>query len=116
MAGHALWHAGDRQRANVVLDNALATMATLPRVRGDGYGEMDVAIHVLRGDRERAIEALGEAIDAKWRDNWWRFRYPFYDAMNEEPEWRALIAELEADAVSQRERYAESVVRNEPLF
>jgi TolB-like protein/DNA-binding winged helix-turn-helix (wHTH) protein/Tfp pilus assembly protein PilF len=116
LAGHALWHAGDRQRANVVLDNALDTMATLPRVRGDGYGEMDVAIHVLRGDRERAIEALGEAIDAKWRDNWWRFRYPFYDVMNEEPEWRALIAELEADAVRQQERYAESEARNEPLF
>jgi hypothetical protein len=91
-------------------------MATLPRVRGEGYGELDVAIHVLRGDKDRAIEALREAIDARWRDNWWRFRYPFYDVMRDEPEWRSMIDELAADAVRQRERYAELAAEGAPLF
>ncbi len=116
LLGHALWRLGERERANVVLDRSLAAMATLPRVRGEGYGEMDVAIHVLRGDRQRAIDALRDAIDAKWRDNWWRFRYPFYDVMNDVPEWRSLVAELEADAVAQRTRYAELIAEDAPLF
>ena len=116
LLGHALWRLGDRQRANRVLDRALAAMATLPRVRGEGYGEMDIAIHVLRGDKQLAIDALRDAIDARWRDNWWRFRYPFYDVMNDEPEWRSLVAELESDAQAQRKRYAELAAEDAPLF
>ncbi|MEM9532775.1 MAG: hypothetical protein AAGA23_17785, partial [Pseudomonadota bacterium] len=101
----ALWKLGEQDRANNMLDRALAFMTTLPRVRGDGHGELDVTIHVLRGDQVKAVDALREAMDAGWRDNWWRLRYPFFDVMAESPTWRTLVAELETDAIRSRERY-----------
>ena len=70
LAGQALWKLGEQDPANAILDRALAFMTTLPRVRGDGHGELDVTIHVLRGDHSKAVGALRAAMDAGWRDNW----------------------------------------------
>jgi TolB-like protein/Tfp pilus assembly protein PilF len=101
LAGYALYATGQKERANSVLDQALDYMKTIDRVRGDGYSELDVIIHVLRGDKQKAVLALREAVDAGWRDNWWRLRYPFFEVMLDEPEWVELMTEIEADIALQ---------------
>ena len=114
LAGYALYASGDLERGNRLLDLALRYMGTVHRIRGEGYSELDVTIHVLRGDKASAVSALGDAVLSGWRDNWWRLRYPFYDVMLDEPRWVEWIRELEADAQRQRQWFERH--KNDPLF
>ena len=114
LAGYALYATGETERANTLLNLALAYMGSTHRIRGEGYSERDVIIHVLRGDRQKAINALRAAMDSGWRDNWWRLRYPFYDDMLDEPAWVELMTELEADIAGQRQWFEEH--KDDPLF
>jgi hypothetical protein len=77
-------------------------------------GAWDAFIHAVRGDKQRAISALRDAIDIGWRDYWWRLRFPVYESMREEPEWLALIHDIEADIADQRQWFEEQ--KNNPLF
>jgi TolB-like protein/Tfp pilus assembly protein PilF len=114
LAGYSLYASGEQERGNILLDMALTYMAGAHRIRGEGYSELDVIVHVLRGDKQLAIQALEEAIDIGWRDNWWRLRYPFYDVMEDEPEWNRLVSDLEADIAAQWQWYEEH--KDDPLF
>ena len=105
---------GQLNRANYLFDHVLETMQSMHRVRGPGYDEMDVFIHAARGEKRKAISALREAIDMGWRRGWWVLRLPIYDAMREEPEWIALLDELEADIARQRQWYEDH--KDDPLF
>jgi TolB-like protein/Tfp pilus assembly protein PilF len=114
LAGYALYKKGETGLANELLNLALSYMAGTHRIRGEGYSETDVIIHVLRGDKVKAIDALRDAIADGWRDNWWRLRYPFYDVMEDEPEWQLLVSELEADIAGQWQWYLDH--KDDPLF
>ena len=64
----AIVHVKDEQgRRDVLLLAMEARLATMHRTRGKGYGILDAYIHGMRGDRERAIASLPEAIDVGWR-------------------------------------------------
>jgi hypothetical protein len=74
-----------------------------------GYRIADVRIYALRGDRQKALLALRQAIDEGWRSSW---RYDLnYDSalesLHDEPEYRAMIAEIEADMAEQLARVRE---------
>ena len=103
MASWALWESGDQERSNYLFDEQLAWMETTHRTRGDGYGASDVLIHVLRGEKQKAIVALRDAIDTGWREDWFYLRFPVFDIMLDEPEWVDLLTELEADIARQRQ-------------
>jgi TolB-like protein len=105
---------GWSERAHYLAGQALETMQTMHRTRGVGYSFLDVPAHTIRGDGPRANSALRDAIDSGWRTYWWMLRTPAYDSVNLGPEWRALIAELEADMAEQRRWYYEH--RDDPLF
>jgi tetratricopeptide (TPR) repeat protein len=114
LAGYSEYSNGEKEKGNALLDQALEHIATIHRVRGEGYSELDVTIHVLRGEKQKAIGALRDAIDTGWRDNWWRLRYPFYNSMLEVPDWVELITELEADIAKQRQWFEDH--QDDPLF
>ena len=97
LVAQTLYVDGQLDRANYLFDQALATMRSMHRIRGPGYGTWDVFIHAARGEKQEAISALREAVDMGWREDWWRLRFPYFDSMREEPEWIGLLAELEAD-------------------
>ena len=42
----------------------------LPRLGVGGYGIADVQIHALRGEPQKALRALRQAIDEGWRGFW----------------------------------------------
>ena len=114
MTAWALWETGNRERANYLFDGLLAWMESTHRTRGPGYGATDVFVHVLRGENQKALAALRDAIDTGWRENWWRLRYPIYDVMLEEAEWVTLMTELESYIARQRRWFEDH--KDDPLF
>jgi TolB-like protein len=104
-----------QERANELFEHVLAATRSRHRTRGLGYGTLDVFIHTVRGDKQKAISALREAVDMGWREDWHHLLYlPFYESMRAEPEWIELINELEADIARQRLWYEEH--KDEPSF
>ena len=118
----AIHHAnGETQQRDVQLLAMEKQIATMHRIRG-GYGAIDVYIHAMRGDRDRAIAGLREAIDMGWRatmppflHNWWTLRQDWkLGSLRQDPEFIALMNELEADLHAQRQWYEEN--KDKPLF
>ena len=103
-----LQHTGEGERAKALLDRSEAYYRTIPRMGSSGYGIADVAIHALRGDTSTALAKLREAEQAGWR--WlWRYRRdydPLLDSIRNEPEFKAIFADIERDMAQQRARLA----------
>jgi len=120
----AILHAnGETQRRDVLLQAIEEQIATMHRVRGAGYGILDVYIHAMRGDRDRAIAGLREAIDVGWRvtwprprnDSWWKLRQDWKLAnLHQDPEFITMMNELEADIRRQHQWYEDH--KDDPLF
>jgi len=120
----AILHAnGETQRRDVLLLAVEERTATMHRIRGVGYGILDVYIHAMRGARDRAIAGLHDAIDVGWRaapwdpweNAWWTLRRDWKLAnLREDPEFIALLEELEAEIAKQRQWYEDH--KDDPLF
>jgi hypothetical protein len=59
--------------------------------------------------------ALRQAIDESWRASWWYFlKYdPALESLHDEPEYQAMVAEIEADMATQLARVREMERRGE---
>ena len=55
------------------------------------------------------MSALRQAIDEGWRDLWWYFlkHDPILESLHDEPEYQAMVAEIEADMAEQLARVRE---------
>ena len=69
-----------------------------------GYGFTDVQIHALRGQKAQALAALREAERAGWRGAWRYYRDfdPNLASIRNEPEFKAVFADIERDMAQQR--------------
>jgi len=114
---------GETQRRDVLLLTLEERIATMHRTRAVGYGTLDVYIHAMRGDRDQAIAGLREAINVGWRvarpfpleNCWWMLRQDWKLAnLHQDPEFIALMNELEADIRRQRQWYEDH--KDDPLF
>ena len=97
---------GREEDAERLLDKSLAHIEKMPRMGIYGYGLADVEILALQGRDEEALVALRSGIDEGWRSNW---RWLIVDNRNldsikDTPEFRAIIADIEADMAAQLER------------
>lgn len=103
---HALLKTGDPVRAGQILASAEASLKG-PRKIGFGIdGIADVRIHAVRGDKAKAIAALRAAYQAGWRGPLWRMARdvdPQLGSIRNEPGFKAVFVELEADMRRQRE-------------
>ena len=66
-------------------------------------------IYALQGDKQKALSALRQAVDEGWRDSW---RYSLehdsaLESLHGEPEYQAMVAEIEADMAAQLARVRE---------
>ena len=61
-------------------------------------------IHALRGDKGKALGALREAERAGWRSEWRYLRdfNPNLASIRNEPEFKAVFADIERDMAKQR--------------
>ena len=104
-------HAGDKVQAELLLSLVETELPHWPRAGASiwGYGIADVALHALRGDKERALAALQEHVKTGTREMWrWELLYnPNLDSIRETPEFAAFVAEMEADMAAQLARVRE---------
>ena len=100
---------GEQERADLLLDRSLQQIQGMPRVGRHGWGIADVQIYALRGEKQKALSALRRAIDEGWREKWWyqlKLK-PDLEPLHDEPEYQAMVAEIEADMATQLARVRE---------
>jgi len=100
-----LLRTGETDRAERLLGLSEAWNAGKPRQGNYGYGISDVEIHALRGDTAKALRALREAEQAGWRSSVWRYYRdfnPYLASIRDEPEFKAIFADIERDLAIQR--------------
>jgi tetratricopeptide (TPR) repeat protein len=104
-----LFKTGEEERANLLLNRSSQHIETVPRLSWSGYGISDVKIYAIRGDKQKALSALRQAIDEGWRSMWWYFlkQDPTLESLYAEPEFQAMVAEIEADMATQLARVRE---------
>jgi tetratricopeptide (TPR) repeat protein len=108
---------GEDTRARQLLDSSEGAIRRIPRLGLFGYGIADVRIHALRGDKAKALAALREAEQAGWRGPLWRFSRdvdPALAAIRDEPEFKAVFADIERDMALQRAKLAK-LTKDAPL-
>jgi tetratricopeptide (TPR) repeat protein len=100
---------GEQERADLLLELAFERIQALPRLGRWGYGIADVKIYTLQGDKQKAFSALQRAIDEGWRAFWWYYlkQDPTLESLHDEPEYQAMVAEIEADMAEQLARVRE---------
>ena len=99
-----LQHTGEGDRGNALLDRSEMYFKSIPRMGAFGSGFSDARILALRGDRARAVAALREAERAGYR-GWWQYYRdldPALASIRNEPEFKAVFADIERDMARQR--------------
>ena len=76
----------------------------LPRLSTGGYAWADVEVLALQGRIEEALSAMRNAIDEGLRVGWWELQKSLnLQSLWDEPGFKAMLAELEADMIERRE-------------
>nr|MCU0973543.1 hypothetical protein [Burkholderiales bacterium] len=104
-----LQKSGELEGAAKLLEASERVTRRLPRLGLIGYGVTDARIHALRGDKAKALRALREAEKAGWRGLLWRYYRDIdraLDSIRDEPEFKAVFADIERDMARQRAELA----------
>jgi hypothetical protein len=103
-----LQRTGEADRAAALLDAGERTIAEMPRLGLYGFGVADVEIHALRGDKAKALAGLREAERVGWRLGWRAARDTnlMLASIRDEPEFKAIFADIERDMARQRAELA----------
>ncbi len=100
---------GEQEHADLLLNRSLEYIQAMPRLGNHGYWFADAQIYALRGDKQKALSALRQAIDEGFRFLWWNFLKQdlSLESLHDEPEFQAMVAEIEADMAAQLARVRE---------
>jgi len=112
---HCLQAAGRQAQADRLFDRSLTYAEATPRLGLAGQGITDARIHAMRGQTGQALAALRKAVDAGWRSRWRMdlLHNPELAALHSEPGFRALVTDLEADMLAQRQLIRDLEARGE---
>jgi tetratricopeptide (TPR) repeat protein len=106
---YLLLHTGEGPRAEQLLDQSQAAIALGRYSTSEGFSLLEPRIHALRGDTEKALAALRQAVDQGWRwFSWYFLEYdPALASLHDEPDFQALKQEIKLDLATQRTRLQE---------
>jgi hypothetical protein len=100
---------GEQKRADQLLEGSRQVVARYPRMGEYGYGISDAQISAIRGDTAQALTAVRNAERAGWRGPFWRYYRDFDPALasiRNEPQFKAIFADIEHDMARQRAEFA----------
>jgi len=103
---YLLQHAGKAERAGILIESAMNwyKKSQPPGFHGYVTAIADVQLLVLNGEHDKALDTLGEAVDAGWAYDWfWHIGNKNLDSIRDEPEFQEIVAELEAAMAAQLE-------------
>ena len=103
---YLLLKSGERAQAERLLDHSLASVTSGIGVSAGERSLLEARIHVLGGDRPKALAALQRAVEQGWRWFAWYFleHDPVLAPLHGEPEFQSVKAEINADMARQLER------------
>jgi len=107
---YVLQLSGEQERADLLLEHSLAYIRSrISRLGFNGYDIADFQIYAIRGEKQRALTTLREAIDEGWRFRWWYNleHNPNLESIRKEPEFQAMLIEIKADMAVQLTRVKE---------
>jgi len=93
----------ESEQAELLLKKSFAFLQSRVRLGATGYGINDFKIYALQGKKDEALKALREAVDSGW-SYFWRYDLKFdpnLSALHNEPEYKAIVQELENDMEKQ---------------
>jgi len=99
---------GRTDEARALLDGVERAIRPLPRL-GDGFGIVDAQVLSLRAETGKALAALRNAEREGWRGPFWRYARDFDPALasiRDDPEFKAVFADIERDMARQRAELA----------
>jgi hypothetical protein len=95
---------GRNDEAHALMEGIERAIRPLPRL-GDGFGIADVQIFSLRAETGKALAALRNAEREGWRGPLWRYARdvdPALAAIRNDPEFKAIFADIKRDMARQR--------------
>lgn len=98
-----LQHLDQPERAGDLLQGALAAIEALPRLGTEGFWIADVQAYALLGHPDKALAALRDAIEQRWRTLSWLFldHDPNLDSIRGEAEFQRLRQLITDDMATQ---------------
>jgi hypothetical protein len=98
-----LQHTGESEQAEVLLEHSDAFIHKIGHLCVVGFGFADVEIHALRGEKAKALSAMREPENAcRWAWRYYRDYDPALASIRNEPEFKAVFADIERDMARQR--------------
>jgi tetratricopeptide (TPR) repeat protein len=93
-----LMRTSEQARAELLLRKSEAFLDAVAEVQRQNQFRMaQIEIHALQGRAAEALAGLREAIDAGWRDGWWRLEHkPHFESLRGNSKFQAMVAELRA--------------------
>ncbi|HUU27946.1 MAG TPA: tetratricopeptide repeat protein [archaeon] len=84
----------------------------LEKLREQGLGTpasyyFEASVHALGGNKEMAFASLRKAIDLGWRLSWYARIDPTLESLRDTPEFKDMMAEVDADIARQRRQLKE---------
>jgi len=109
-----LFEMGEQEHADLLLERSARHIQHMSR-RAEEYALADVQIYAMQGEKHKALAALRRAVDGGWRSLWWWYlgHNPNLESLHDEPEYQAMVAEIETDMATQLARVREMERRGE---
>jgi len=97
---------GQPERAGRLFDRSLEILLARPVGEIGEFGDSLARIYALRGEREKALSTLRQAVDTGWRFHWWFYLKldPAFDSIRDDPRFQALIGELSTEMAGMLEK------------
>ena len=117
LLAHAYIETGQREQGLALLAEVERAIQRMRKLQGTGWvaGNEDAQIYAIRGEKDRALDALEAAIDAGWMFySYGLQKDPSFDAYKDDPRFLGIVQKLADRMAEERKWYEEH--KDDPLY